>query len=197
MPFLAEILDDEDDEPPFPAWTSSHSEHWKPHGKIPLWDHTILENVQSKISGSPDHLQETKSTILQCHAAVNKIMSKHPDIVSLKSTVLTLMGNLEACWLALSNLVPDDRLLEYSTGKIQTFISCLRVNVLLLEHHFRSSICDCSHIVQLVVFIGIWFIWIVGRSQSHGDFLVALLSMGFHWAFQPPNLQPMDICQYA
>ena len=132
---------------------------------------TILENVQSKISGcacqlspSPDHLQETKSTILQCHTAVNKITSKHLDIISLKSTILTLMGNLEAHWLALSNLVPDDRLLEYSTGKIQTFISCSRVNVPLLEHHFRSSIRNCSHIVQLVVFIDIWFIGIVGGS---------------------------------
>ena len=36
MPFLAEILDDEDDEPPIPAQTSSHSEHRKPYGKIPL-----------------------------------------------------------------------------------------------------------------------------------------------------------------
>ena len=100
------------------------------------------------------------------------------------------MGNLEAHWLALSNLVPDNRPLEYSTGKIQTFISCLRVNVLLLEHHFRSSICDCSCIVQLMVFIGIWFIGIVSGSQSHGDFLMALFSMGFHWAFQPPTHNP-------
>ena len=201
-PFLAEISDDEDDEPPIPARTSS--ERRKPHGKIPLRDRTILENVQSKISGcarqlspSPDRLQETKSTILQCRTAVNKITSKHPDIVSLKSTVLTLMGNLEARWLALSNLVPDDRPLEYSTGKIQTFISCSRVNVPLLEHHFRSSIRDCSRIVQLVVFIGIWFIGIVSGSRSHGDFLVALFSMGFHWAFQPPNSQPMDIRHQA
>ena len=124
-------------------------------------------------------------------------MSKHPDIISLKSTVLTLMGNLEAHWLALSNLVPDNRLLEYLTGKIQTFISCSRVNVPLLEHHFRSSTHDCSHIVQLVVFISIWFIGIVGGSRSHGDFLMALFSMGFHWAFQPPNSQPMDIHHQA
>ena len=185
MPSLTEMSDDADDEPPIPAWTSPHSKWRKTHGKIPLWDRTIVENVQSEISRcahqllpSPDRLQETKSTLLQCHAAVNKIMSQHLDIVSLKSTVLTLMDNLEVHWLALSSLVPDNRPLEYLTGKIQTFLPYSRAEVLLLEHHFRSSIHDCSHIVQLMVFISIWFIGIVGGSWSHGDFLVALLSMG-------------------
>ena len=100
------------------------------------------------------------------------------------------MGNLEAHWLALSSLVPDNRPLEYSTGKIQTFLPYSRVDVPLLEHHSRSSIQDCSCIVQLMVFISIWFIGIVGGSRSHGDFLVAILSMGFHWAFQPQICNP-------
>ena len=52
-------------------------------------------------------------------------------------------------WLALSNIVPDERPLEYSTSKLHSFICCSRVNAPLLEHHFRSSI----RIVQLVVFI--------------------------------------------
>ena len=171
MPPLAEISDDEDDEPLTPARSSLRSQRRKTHGKIPLQDHTILENVQSKISEcvhqlspSPDRLQETKTTVLQCCMAVNKIMSKHLDIISLKNTVLTLLGNLEARWLALSSLVPDDGPLEYSTGKIQTCLSYLRANVSLLEHHFTSSICDSRCMVQLVVFIGVWFIGIVSGS---------------------------------
>ena len=68
------------------------------------------------------------------------------------------------CWLALSSLVPDDGLLEYSTGKIQTCLSYSRANVSLLEHHFTSSICDSSRMVQLMVFIGVWFIGIVSGS---------------------------------
>ena len=204
MPPLAEISDDKDDEPLTPAWSSLRSQCRKTHGKIPLQDHTILENVQSKISEcvhqllpSPDRLQETKTTILQCCTAVNKIMSKHLDIIPLKNTVFTLLGNLEACWLALSSLVPDDGLLEYSTGKIQTCLSYSRANVSLLEHHFTSSICDSSCMVQLVVFIGVWFIGIVSGSRAHGDFLAALLSMGFYWASQPMNSQPMDIHHQA
>ena len=125
MPPLAETSDDEDDEPLTPAQSSLRSQRRKTHGKIHLRDHTILENVQSKISEcvhqllpSPDRLQETKTTVLQCRTAVNKITSKHLDIISLKNTVLTLLGNLEARWLALSSLVPDDGPLEYSTGKI-------------------------------------------------------------------------------
>jgi len=203
MPPLADISDDEDDEPPIVSRISPRSERKKTHNKIPRRDRTILENVQDKIrdcadrlSLSPDSLKETKSTIEECRAAVNKITSKQPDILSLQSTVVTLLGNLEARWLALSSLVPDDQPLEYSTGEIQTFLSETLTDV-LPEHYFASSLRDSTRMVQLVVFIAVWFIGIVGGSRAHGDFLVAILSMGFYWAFQPLNGTPMDIRHQA
>lgn len=202
MPPLAEVSDDEDDEDdkaPIRAGTGPRSERKKMHNKSVVRDRTILENAQSKISDcarqlspSPDRLKDTKITIEQCRMAVNKIASKHSDIISLKSKVVTLLGNLEARWMALSSLVPDNAPLEYSTGKIQTLISDSRTNVPPLDQHFTSSMRDSTRMVQLVVFIGLWFIGIVGGSRAHGDFLVSLLSIGFYWAFQPPNSQPMD-----
>ena len=125
MPPLADISDDEDDEPLFVTNVSAHSHCNKTHNKIPLHDRTILENVQAKIhdcshqlSLSPDHLEETECTIEECHMAINKIKAKHSDLKSLQDTAITLLGNLEAWWLTLSSLAPDDQPLEYLTGKI-------------------------------------------------------------------------------
>ena len=51
--------------------------------------------------------------------------------------------------------------------------------------------------VQLVVFIIVWFIGIVSGSWAHGNFLIAILSIGFYWVFQPLNGTPMDIWYQA
>ena len=135
--------------------------------------------------------------IEECHIAVNKIASKHLDIMSLQSTVITLLDNLEVWWLALSSLVLDDQPLEYLTGKIQTVFSETLTDVLLPGHYLTSPIYDSTCMVQLVAFINVWFIGIIGGSQAHGDFFIAILSMGFYWVYQLLNGTPMDIWHQA
>ena len=84
--------------------------------------------------------------------AINKIKAKHLDIKSLQDTAITLLGNLEAQWLTLSSLVPDDQPLEYLTSKIQTLPSLKH----WLTHYFQIII---SHLLSVtpVALYSLWF----------------------------------------